>query len=262
MEGLSLRPSDAQAGGFLDDADVLLQQLRFEMWDYQGKAPMSVALKVVMIDQSDDRAHEQYYSAGDPSKFAPSADGKALTSLTGAATGLNSSTNALAFLTSLVNAGFPEDRIGNDVSLFDGTVVHVNQIAQPKRAGLKDQRDKTYLLVSKIVRLPWDSQPAKPAKGAPSATRPTAAPTPVGAVALTQDSNGQLTTKALNAVLSILVEKGGALPKGQLSMEAYRTLGNDPDRNAIVKLVHDEAFLKECAAEKAFAYDGTTVSLA
>jgi hypothetical protein len=272
MEGLSLRPSDAQAGGFLDDADVRLQELRFVMWDYGGKAPMSVALKVVMIDQSDDRAHEQYYSAGDPTKFAPSPDGKALTSLTGSATGLNASTNALAFLTSLVNAGFPEDRISNDVSVFDGTVAHVNQVAQPKRTGLKDQKEgKTYLLATYIARLPWEegAAPTKPAKGAPTATakQTAAAPRPVAVPAATPTpatpaAPMDLTAKAREAVTKILIEKGGVLEKGKLPTFCFQSFNGDPDRNAIVQLVHSEAFLAAGKADGAFAYDGTLVSLA
>ena len=47
----SLRPSDAQAGGFLDDADVTFAEMRFVLWDYGGKAPMSIALKVNMEDE-------------------------------------------------------------------------------------------------------------------------------------------------------------------------------------------------------------------
>jgi len=176
MEGLSLRPSDAQTGGYLDDADVTFAELRFVVWDYQGKAPASVALKVSM-EEDDGKLHEQYYSAGDPTKMQPSPDGKAIIPIAGA-TGLNVNTNAIAFISSIVNSGFPEDRILNDVSIFDGMKAHVNQVAQPKRPGLKKAEigePKTYLLVSKIVRLPWETAPAPAAKGAP---KPVAAAAP------------------------------------------------------------------------------------
>jgi hypothetical protein len=275
MEGLSLRPSDAQTGGYLDDADVTFAELRFVVWDYQGKAPASVALKVSM-EEDDGKLHEQYYSAGDPTKMQPSPDGKAIIPIAGA-TGLNVNTNAIAFISSIVNSGFPEDRILNDVSIFDGMKAHVNQVAQPKRPGLKKAEigePKTYLLVSKIVRLPWETAPAAVAKGAPkpvaaaapgprpvNATTPAPAPVAVAAAAPAASDNGALIEKARATVLGILAEKGGALPKAKLPTEAFRALSNDPDRNAIVTMVFQEPFLTAAAAEGAFGYDGQQLSL-
>ena len=94
----------------------------------------------------------------------------------------------------MVNAGFPEDKIGNDISVFDGLGAHVNQVAQPKRPGLKkpETEGKTYLLVdqdhtgsrgkrrpspSPRVRLP---PPRRPAAG------PRAVPPPAAAAAQPQ----------------------------------------------------------------------------
>src|SRR4030095_12613796 len=183
MEGISLRPSDAQAGGFLDDADVVLKECRFVRWDYAGKAPESVALKVTMEDH-DARIHEQYYSAGDPKKITPSADGRAVVGVESSPGGLTSSTNAVAFITSLVNAGVPGDSVTNDGGVFDGMAVHVNQVAQPKRVGLKDAKEnKTYLLVTKILRMPGEGGPPQPAQGAP-APQQKAGPRPVPANAV------------------------------------------------------------------------------
>jgi hypothetical protein len=276
MEGVSLRPSDAQAGGFLDDADVTFAQMRFVLWDYGGKAPMSIALKVDMEDD-DGKLHEQYYSAGDPTKMQPSADGKAIVPIAGA-TGLNVNTNAVAFISSMVNAGFPEDKIGNDISVFDGLGAHVNQVAQPKRPGLKkpEMEAKTYLLVTKINRLPWEAAPKPVAKGAPPAAAkgapapgpravpPPAAPVAVAPVAVVTEGasdNGALVQKARSTVLQILAEKGGAVLKKQLPTEAFRTLSNDPDRNAIVTMVFQDAFIAAAVAEGAFAFDGQQLTL-
>lgn len=274
---LSLRPSDAQAGGFLDDVDVVLTSLRFVVWDYQGKGEPTVALKVDMLD-AEERVHEQYYSAGSPDKLIPNDDGRAVLPL-GEATGLNASCNAIAFLTSLVNAGFPEDKIGNDIGVFDGTVAHVNQVAQPKRTGLKtpQKEGKTYLLVTKIVRLPWEAAPAaapKAAKGAPApknaTPKPVAAapaavakPAPVAspAPAPGAEPTEEISMKARMTMMQVLSEKG-PLAKGKLPTEAFRALANDADRNAIVTLVFQEPFLQAAAAEGVITYDGATVALA
>jgi hypothetical protein len=267
MEGaLSLRPSDAQTGAFLDDIDVTLKECRFVTWDYMGKANPATALKVTM-EEPDGITHEQYYSAGDPSKVTPSSDGKTLVPQAGA-TGLNNNTNALAFISSIINAGFPEDKLGSDASVFDGLGAHVNQVAQPKRAGLKDQKEgKTYLLVTKITRLPWDAPAVKPAKGAPVAKSAAPGPRPVAAApaASPAPTNGtptnEMVEKARVTVISILTEKGGSVPRSKLSQEAFRLLSNDPDRNAIVKMVYDDGFLTQSVAEGVFAFDGTTVTL-
>jgi hypothetical protein len=269
MDALSLRPSDAQTGAFLDDVDVTLKECRFVLWDYMGKAKTSVALKVTM-EEPDGITHEQYYSAGDPEKVTPSPDGKTLVPQAGA-TGLNANTNALAFIASIINAGFPEDRLSTDVSVFDGLGAHVNQVAQPKRQGLKDQKEgKTYLLVTKIARLPWDAPAAKPAKGAPAAARtaaPKATPAPAPTATMSQaggNGNGvadELTEKARVTVIAILTEKGGTIPRSKLSQEAFRLLASDPDRNAIVKLVYDDVFLQQSVAEGVFGFDGATVTL-
>ena len=272
--GLSLKPSDAQAGGFLDDCDVVLKECRFVVWDYMGKAERpSVALKVTMEEQDSSAlslSHEQYYSAGDPEKMVVSPDGKKVD--VAGAKGLNQQTNAIAFIASIISAGFPEEKITDDVSVFDGLLCHVNQIAQPKRVGLKDQKEgKTYLLVTKILRLPWEAEAQKPARGAP--TKKTAspvvqhpsAPAPaapvVQAVAPTDiPADSGVEDKAKATILQILAEKGGSVAKAKLPTEAFRALSNDSDRNAVVTLVFQEPFLKQAAADGTFSYDGTTVS--
>jgi hypothetical protein len=96
-------------GGFLDDLDVTFAECRFVIWDYMGKANPAVALKVTM-EEPDGLTHEQYYSAGDPTKLLPSTDGTILLPQAGAK-GLNNNTNAMAFIGSIVAAGFPEDKL-------------------------------------------------------------------------------------------------------------------------------------------------------
>ena len=269
--GLSLRPSDAQQGGFLDDLDVTLKECRFVIWDYMGQAKPTVALHVHMVEDSGGIAtdYHQYYSAGDPAKVVPSDDGKTVVPQAGA-TGLNTNTNAIAFITSIVNAGFPEDKITDDASVFDGLVCHINQVAQPKRSSLKDQKEgKTYALVTKILRLPWETVPKAPAKGAPVprpgpkpvATLPAATPGPSTPPAAAAADNGPLTQKARDVVLGILAEKGGSLVKSKLATEAFRALASDSDRNAIVMLLTKDTFLQDAIVDGVLMFDGTTVTL-
>ena len=62
-------------------------------------------------------------------------------------------------------------------------------------------------------------------------------------------------------MLQILAEKGGAVAKAKLPTEAFRTLSNDPDRNAIVTMVFQDGFIAAAVAEGAFAFDGTQLTL-
>ena len=266
MEGLSLKPSDATVGGFLDDVDVTIAEARFTVWDYQGKAAPTIALRVSFEDQ-EGGTHQQYYSCGDPTKLHPSTDGRAIVALV-PGVGINQGTNAIAFISSLVNAGFPEDRLTNDVQIFDGLQCHVNQVAQPKRPGLKDQKDKTYLLVTKILRLPWEAAPPKASRGAPKTNaRPTPVPAPVATTAPTPspapvgEASGERVEKARGVVLQVLMEKGGTLAKTKLPTECFRAMANDADRNAVVQLVFQEGFLSQSVHDGAFNYDGQNVSL-
>jgi len=280
--GISLKPSEASSGGaVIDDVDVTIQSCRFRLWDYNGAIPAPIlGLAVGFVDDDGNQA-EQVYSAGETKHFVPSDDGSEAIKV-GSIETLNDNTNAMAFLVSLVNAGFPEDKIADKVTVFEGTRVHVKQAPQPKRAGLKNQQpnqgNKTVLLVSQIHSFPWDAKPAGKTLGKPKAAgagigKPVvaaaapvvaqgAAPAaaPAASAAPSQGGNGaahDFTGDAIGLVLSILAAKGGSIPKAMIAQEAFKALATDPNRNAIVQLVYKDEFLKSGP----WGFDGTTVSM-
>lgn len=280
LMGVSLKPSDAVAGGALiDDVDVTIKACRFRLWDYNGTIPNPVlGLEVVFVDD-DGGEQSQVYSAGDTKHFVPSEDGSEAVAV-GSHQNLNDSTNAMAFMVSLVNAGFSEEKIGDKVSVFEGTKVHVNQVPQPKRKNLATvggpKDNKTVLLVSKILAFPWDKAQAKaPGKAAapkgvaPKAAAPAQAAAPV-AHAAAPAGNGAATggngadasalnSIAMEAMLGIVMGKGGSITKGAIAQEAFKALQAHPNRNALVQMVYSDEFLKQPGAP--WQYDGTTVSM-
>jgi hypothetical protein len=250
-EGASLKPSEMTEGsGLLDDVTCTWKSCSFEMFDYQGKSPQPVpALKAVLDPDDSGDETDQYWSMGNAKDWIPSDDGKRLVAV-GSATTLKTSSNGAILLTSLVNAGFPEDKIGDDISVFEGMVAHMVRIPAPKRPGLKkrvreDGREfeDTVLTVGEIISLPWEKKKAKgapkgkaAAKGAPKK----AAAKPAADAGADDDVNDA----AVAFMMGALAEAGDdGLTKKELPTMAFQALKDDPNRNAIVQLVYQDDFL-------------------
>ena len=250
----SLRPSDFTTGGLIDDVDVTVSEARFVMWDYAGQVRDPVPALAVSMEVGGEgtpltETYTQYYSAGDARNLMPSSDGKAL-DVIGGSGGLKTSSNAGQFLVSLVNAGFPEDRLlEGDISVMDGLEAHVHRIPQPERKGIvKDPgktREATILVVSKIHRFPWDAKKPKTTGGGsvsrmPAAKASTGPSTAAEAHAVAGAAHME---KARTVVLGILTGSGGSILKNRLTAEVFKVLASDPDRQAIVGLVYQDSFL-------------------
>lgn len=276
--GVSLRPSDMVDGGLMDDVDVEFLDSRFTLWDYDGKAPQVLAIAVEMKPLDEDKSFLQYYSAGDPKYFVPSEDGKRAIPV-GDKAGLNTNTNAAKFLESLVTAGFPEDQIGDDITVMTGTQAHVRRVAQKERAGLvrnarpgNENRPSTVLLVESVLRLPWEAAaaPVKAAggkangKAAPAPAPRAAAPAPRAAAPapapVAEAADAGEPSEAENKLTIFIVDSiaTGPVSKAKLTNLVFKQFQADPDRNAIVKLCGNQDFLGNTDAP--WAYDGTNLS--
>src|SRR3972149_1510368 len=197
----SLKPSDfVEGGGVISGVDGTFAEARFAMWDYNGQVPVSnPAVRVKMVDEEKEE-YLQYWSAGQAKDWVASDDGKSLLSV-GSGSGINTGSNAGILLASVINAGFPEDKMGDDISVLDGLKCHVIRQAAPKRNIQKAPRadgrvfEDTVLIVSKIHQLPWER------KGV------------AGKVAET--SGDGLSEKAVGVVMEVLAAAGGSMPKQQ-----------------------------------------------
>lgn len=232
----SLAPESFASGGMFDDQDIRVVTARFEEFDYQGHADepvCAIAVTMVATDDEDGDERVQYYSIGPLAKFTPSADRKsAVPSKEG--TGINKSTNGALFLANLVTAGFPVDRLtAGDLSVMDGCVLHVNQMAAPKRsggkAGIVQKEGATILLPTKVVALPEETArksskragKAQVAAGAPeSASKASTASVTNGSGAPAAGAEDPSDT-ATGIVLGILASKP-SLSKTALSQAAFQ----------------------------------------
>lgn len=256
---VSLRPSDQQQGGLLDDVDVTLKSLTFCEWDYNGAISDPVLAICVEMETDDGQEVEpQYFSCGDLKRMNPTADGKGLD---GASRGLNQSSNGGVFLKSIVDAGFPEDRIENTLSTFENTNVHVNRIPQKQRAGFtvtkkNDQYQATVLVVTGINRLPWEKE------GTKTAARPVtgaAGRAPVQPTQQSEDTEANLDVvdEAMSILTSAIDANGGKLPMNRIAMKTLKALAGNPNANEIRALFQNTDFLNGIDGVD---FDGTTLS--
>ena len=258
-------PENFTAGtGLLDDVDVEFKEVRVSMFDYNGKAlngPVP-ALQVTMeVEGGED--HVQYYSMGKASDWQPSDDGCSVVAV-GKATAIANNSNAAILISSLVNAGFPVNKIDDDVRCFEGLKAHMTRVPAPKRgtqpkAPREDGRvfDDTILTVGTIIALPGEKGKATP-KGkpntgtAPAATKPTT-PAPA-AEDLDEVCSGLL--------IEILSEAGAPMAKSKIPPLALAKAKERKDKSKVVSRIFAEAFLKTGAENGMWVYEGGQVSLA
>lgn len=234
--------SMGEGGGLLDDVDVTFKGCRVCSWDYNGTVPTAVpAIKVEMQLADGGEAAEQYWSAGSSKDWMPSEDGKKLVAI-GKATALVRSSNAGILMESIINSGFPEDKISDDISALEGMEVHLMRVPAPKRGGLAPKAaradgreyENTVLTVSKIHKLPWEK---KTAKGGAKGTGKAAAAAP--------EASGDVQVTAEAALMSVLAQNPDGVTKQQIPGLVFKEVdAKDSNRNEVVKLVFTDDFLK------------------
>lgn len=259
----SLKPSEmSEGGGLLNDVNLTWKNVGFVLWDYNGKSPTnSPALKITLVDE-DGGEQGQYWSAGDAKNWVPSPDGKRLQSVSSVEK-QNISTNMGILIKSLVDSGFDEGLIGDDVSIFEGLVAHMIQVPAPKRGGTvartprADGRvfENTILVVDSIVTMPGAKAGAK-RRGAASTAK--AAPQ--------AQNNGELDAVSVKTLKKILEDNLGAHPDGLLKAELPRLVFNELRankelRNSVTTQLNDDEFLTG-GGEGVWEYVDGKVSLA
>ncbi len=230
--GASLKPSEFQEGGGLFQGEATWRNPRFEVFDYKGSGQSSPGL-VVDLEPDEGDTLMQFWSAGNADDWTPSKDGKKLIA-TGKATKLSKSSNFYILLNSLVEAKFPEDKMEDDVSIYEGMRCNMVRIPAPERKGLQQKErkyDPTILVVDSIITLPWEAE----SKGKGSGKGKT-------------ESDG-VSEKATEVVLEILGDNPKGIQKMKLAGEVFKRLKAQKmaqtEINAIVQMVggKDESFL-------------------
>jgi hypothetical protein len=245
----SLKPSDAVQGGtMVQEGEYTIKYAKFTLNDYNGTViPGQPALLVEFMD-AHEISHYQYYSAGDIKNIEPTGDGRTL-KMTNKANGrLNTGTNCYAFLKSLVDAGFPEERFGGDIGVIAGLSVKVVHEEAPERSiGGKTVAKKMIPVVGAILSYPDTKDKAKPSVKSSAATKK--------ANGAEEPASGDLKAKAAEVLIKVLKDGGGMLHMKQITKGIYDTLPfSDADRSPILNLVVAPPFL-QALADRGVIYD-------
>jgi len=279
---LSLRPSTFTAGGIIDDIDAVISRARFVTFDFNGQSEDKTCLALTLTD-NDGTEHIQYWSAGDPQYFVPSVDPKNedLNGITivpvGDKKALNGGTNCALLINSLVNAGFPEDKLeSGDVRELEGAKVHVNQMPAPKRSnmptkpGQKQRDNPTILLVTAVLALPGESTTTSKTSAKPGAatTKPGSAVKP-GAQATAKSASpseaaapdAALVEELGGEIMGLFAQKEvSSMKKAELTKGLFGSIDKtNVNKNKLVAMAGRDNALK---ALEGFTFDGSTLSIA
>lgn len=238
---VSLKPSDAVAGGaMVPEGEYDIVTARFAAWDYNGTVvPPNPALEIEYKEGT--QSYHQWYSAGDPKSMEPTEDGKRLKAKS--QRGLNQSTNCYAFMKSLVDNGFDEAKIADDISVLVGARVKIAHEEAPERTIGGKKVDKRMIpVIGGILAMPGDKGGDK-GKGKPRPVPPTKK------VNGSEDAiSDDLEVKAADVMIEVLKKNGGRAIMKEITKGIYNTMpAADADRAGILNLVILDSFLKSRA---------------
>lgn len=251
----ALLPENAIGGAVIPDGEYDIEAVAATTFNYGGRQADTPAILVVYKAVSDKMVYEQHYTAGKESALHESMDSKRFETI-------SKNSNAWLWLGSIMGAGFPKERVDDDVTVFSGSRVTVVNQAQPKRPGIKDQVEgKTIPLITKVLALPGEKKAgARPLAAQKSATTAakTAAPT---ATASPSNGGAALDAVAIELAQTILAQAGGSLTKLKLSTQAMLRLAKDPNMMPVKQLLGDSAWLAANAETGGWSFDGNIVTL-
>ncbi len=235
------------------DRFLTWKECRFNLFEYTKKSGEVVATttagRIKYVDD-DGQEFEQQYSAADPERFTPSEDGKTLVAV-GNAQALSKSSNFYLLMNSLINAGFPENKLTGDLSVLDGLETFNIGVPEPKRSGLarpapaggEPVRERILSVPSQIRKLPWEK---KIAKGKAAVAKAEAEVTPDGII------------NAALALAAKVVAQGKAT-RQSIAAAAFRDLRSDPNKDAVASIIFKPEFMAALVAN-GYTVDGENVT--
>jgi len=157
MGNVSLNPKDyREGGGLIDDVNARITRMRFVMTNYGKEGAEMVPVCQMTLTVDDGAEHKELLSVGKASEWAPDEDGTGLNKI-GGQSGLVKSSKFGVFCARAVEAGFPESRLGNDVTVFEGIYAHFKREVQDygdrikKRKSGDQEFEHTVLVIDKIL---------------------------------------------------------------------------------------------------------------
>jgi len=259
-KGASLNPKDFITGGLLDDVDVTLKKVMFEMFDYEGKSDPAPSLGIDLVtgDEGEgDKPYRNHWSVGGAENWVPSDDGMEIIPI-GKDTMPRKTSNLFFLVTSLLEAGVPESVLDSGrIDFLEGLKCHIIRKDPPKRGNLpaggmrrgrdgKDyEKDGKVYAVSKIYEpYPWDSK-----KGATKAAKKDEK----------VSTGSDLDSKAKAVLVQLIAEGGGKTSKKEIPTKGFALIQADADKNKVLGLLFKDAWM----TANGFAVDSDgTITLA
>jgi hypothetical protein len=211
----------------LDDVDVTMKNTAFIMheWGTEGKNPY---LYSTLEHAGGDE--EVYWSCGGRAKFEAAPEGNKLVAKS-ASVKLSPKSNAGIFFASLLNSGYPEDKMEpSDIAgTLNGLECHIQRVPQEGEFAKGKREDgseftRTIVTVTKIHKLPWEKQ---------KATKKTKK---------SKEPSSELETEVEGFVVSALADNPEGVPKKNLTKPVFNKFDGD-DRNPALALVFDDEWL-------------------
>jgi hypothetical protein len=246
-----------EGGAVPVDRNLLWEECRFALRQYMKKdgtpvidqktgEPVETVAAAIKFKDDEGTEYNQFYSAGDPKRFAPSKDGKTLEALT-SSENLSKSSNYYILMNALINAGFPENKLGEDISVLDGLYTHNIGIPEPKRSGLvretaEGARERVISVPDSIIKLPWEGKAGAKVAPAKKATAP----------AETEDA-GNADADAL-AMVTEMLAGADKVTRQQVATKAIRA-----KNQSVAKLVFSPKFA-EVLTGAGFSLDGEDIT--
>ena len=243
-ERVGLGPSTFRSGdGFLDDKTVVFSNVHFvDDFKYREEdTDEQLTLCVDMTPEDGDTSYTQNFTLGktaqdnfginkDKVSLFVRVDGKSITG--------NSKYGK--FMTSLINAGFPESDLDDGVDSLNDVKAHIRRETEVLKINGKEV-PVDYMLVEKVF-LDGDSA-GKSKNGKPTAAQ----------------------VKQARGFLVTALEKKPQMDIDEAFKRVSRLVMKDDDlegdeEDAITKLIQDTSFLEEGADAKKWGFDGDTIS--
>jgi hypothetical protein len=255
---LSLKPSDAKPMADLSGALVTIRNPLFVIQEFEpkgadgkprGKKQEKTKLRLEFYLEGIEKPIVRHYNVSDAAIICPSQDGHKLEAAEGRdseTTTLNDNCTFVKFQKHLVDAGFPEDEIEEDIAFLDGVKVQLLSVTETYK-GLVDEktgRDATgtYEFPQKYVGKAGGASAGKAAKK--------------GAVAAA-DAQDDEKDQVVATVIEILSEEG-TLTKPQLTQRVTKKLSGSPLMRKALGLVSSDVFLK---TGEAWTFENGKISL-
>jgi len=263
-------------GGAFEDGQYEFSDCKFIKTDYEGQIEDLITVFQSTLIDEDGEEREQSWSVGGKGFLVPSSDGEneaddgpyLITTNDAKCRGVHNQSNFGMLVASMGLVGFPADKFDGSAPCLDGLVADMVQ-EEIERKGLKPikgQEDKKHyaVIVKEIHKFPWDEAKAA-AKGkaatktaAKTATKGKTAAAAKGKTATTESDD--IADECVGLILGIISEKGGSISKGALAGAVFKATAGNPNRNALVKMCGDAAFLGE--EERPWEFEGNMLKLA